>query len=188
MKVTSSNPNMALPAYTPQSTQPTAPLRTTTDIRTQILANGLLLWPEIWDDATHGYQTSKLEILVAGGPVDTDNMQSKTSENSATDAKHNEASSSSTASADLHYAVLARANNRKLEICMRGDPRETVEWALEAILASTERLIYAKLMEHEKAEKAETPEKAEMPEKPEKPEKRGLLDIASDLMGVKLSL
>lgn len=111
------------PAYTPP--------RSIEGLRAQILANGSLLRPK--DDSHTGRSSNDhIELVVAKLPSPASKSATAPS-----------ASASSTG-ANKHYALLVKRTYSKKDvgIILKGEPRDSVEEALEWILERTETQIH----------------------------------------------
>ncbi|RMY62788.1 hypothetical protein D0863_10843 [Hortaea werneckii] len=111
------------PAYTPS--------RSIEGLRAQILANGSLLRPK--DDSHTGRSSNDhIELVVAKLPVPA-------SKSTATASAY-----ASSTGANKHYALLVKRTYSKKDvgIILKGEPRDSVEEALEWILERTETQIH----------------------------------------------
>ncbi|KAH9825995.1 hypothetical protein Tdes44962_MAKER03778 [Teratosphaeria destructans] len=134
------------PAYTAPASAPKPP-RTILDLRAQILANASLLNRSTED---------QIEVIVAKAgavPAAPSPMLSGNEKRPITQVMEDPASSSA---ANKHYALVVRRTyeRRFLGILMQGEPRDSVEEALEWLLERMEREMhgmvfkYGKKVEH----------------------------------------
>ncbi|KAI6892645.1 hypothetical protein KC334_g13268, partial [Hortaea werneckii] len=134
------------PAYTPS--------RSIEGLRAQILANGSLLRPK--DDSQTGRSSSDhIELVVAKLPAPASKSTAAPSahfSNEKTNSIQQHPSSSgaiaavtaSSTGANKHYALLVKRTYSKKDvgIILKGEPRDSVEEALEWILERTETQIH----------------------------------------------
>jgi hypothetical protein len=122
------------PAYTPR--------RTIGDLRHQIIANASVLRPRSNDERS---RADHVEVIIAKWPSDDLTFSFPSEKASA-------AGSSSRPNANKHYALLIKRtlSNTKVEIIVRGAPRDTIEEALEVVLEETERAMHAHVLKYGK--------------------------------------
>ncbi|KAK4546929.1 hypothetical protein LTR36_001661 [Oleoguttula mirabilis] len=132
------------PAYT--STRAAVPHRSIQDLRSQILANGSIMKPR---NNPERPSDDHLELVVAkvGGMGPPPGM----SEKQAVAAAYNQQPQASSSSAGgKHYAILLQRSYTKkaVNIVVKGEPRDTVEEALEWLLEQTEVAIHDMVVKH----------------------------------------
>lgn len=153
--------NIDPPAYAHTTT---TRQRTINDLRQQIIANGTILRPRFNDKQP---ADEHIEIVVAqipsqsGIPTITLNEKQATisktppaglSRPVANDHVPNPATSADTG---RHYALLVRRSytTKDLRIILKGEPRDTVEEALEWLLEQTEGMVHEVAVKYGKEDK-----------------------------------
>lgn len=144
---------MEPPAYAPpEATQPYHQSRSITDLRAQIIANASVIRPK---NEVHKSSADHVELIVALTPV----TKAAPAVQSHMKAIHSQAglnaptdlttASSSSATQGKHYAVLIqRGSGMSINIIKQGEPRDTVEEALEWMLAYTEKILHNSVVQH----------------------------------------
>ncbi|KAK3051528.1 hypothetical protein LTR09_007183 [Extremus antarcticus] len=164
-------PTMDPPTYTPSApAAPPPPHRSILDLRAQILAHGTIIKPQ--NDSQYGPE-DHIELLVAKTPkltssqqaYRTQNFNEKQSSKMRPDGTFDfqlarqqtagslSAASSSSAGADRkHYAVLVRRNgsNERIRIIIKGEPKDTIEEALEWMLERTQMIVHDMVVKNSK--------------------------------------
>lgn len=140
------------------------PKRSIQDLRTQIIAHGTVIRPE--HDNQYGSE-DHIEVLVAKTPAYTSAQQASRTphfnEKQSTAMKSDGtfdfqlrrqetgASASSTTVESKHYAVLiTRSGGSKIRIILKGEPKDTVEEALEWMLEQTEMIVHDMIVKNSK--------------------------------------
>jgi len=133
------------PAYaSAEPARPAAPHRSIHDLRSQILANGSILKPRSNRERA---SDDHLELVVAKLPAGAASMPGSSFGMSAKHALadiNSSAAASSSSATGQHYAVLVHRSYEKtyMKIVVKGQPKDTVEEALEWLLERTEMEIH----------------------------------------------
>ncbi|KAK3673473.1 hypothetical protein LTR78_006707 [Recurvomyces mirabilis] len=125
--------------------------RTIQDLRTQIIANASCFKPKYNNDRA---ATDHLEIVVAKAPATMSIADEKEAVRAG--APQNVAIPFSQGSmAGKHYAVLVKrsSSDREVRIVIKGEPRDSVEQALEWMLDRTEMAIHEHILRYGRNEK-----------------------------------
>ena len=139
------------------------PKRTIQDLRAQILAHGTVIRPQ--HDVHYGSE-DHIELLVAKTPAHTTRQQAartpnfneKQSTRMNSDGTFNfqlarqETGASSTAGDSKHYAVLIRrsGSSTKIRVIIKGEPKDSVEEALEWMLERTQMIVHDMVVKYSK--------------------------------------
>ncbi|KAK5124665.1 hypothetical protein LTR85_001378 [Meristemomyces frigidus] len=123
------------------------PARSIQDLRAQILANGSIMKPR---QNTERPSDDHLELVVAkygAGPPSSAGMSEK---QAAAAAYNQQPSASSSSTGGKHYAILLQRSYTKkdVRIVVKGEPRDTIEEALEWLLERTELEIHNMVVKH----------------------------------------
>ena len=126
------------PAYSPATQR-----RSIHDLRSQIIANGSVIKPR---SDTYKSALDYIELIVAKAPKQqrtTHFRDEKQAFKTSTDRPISASSGSASTSSGKHYALLVRrSSGSDINIIVQGEPKDTVEEALEWMLERTEMMIH----------------------------------------------
>ncbi|KAK3691743.1 hypothetical protein LTR37_018471 [Vermiconidia calcicola] len=145
---------MSMQTEPPPYAAPAPTHRSILDLRAQIIANGSVMKPRINSERP---SDDHIELIVGKTPAPTSNLQQpnrthwtdeKQAMSSVRDGNtvptNTAGSASSATRGGKHYAVLMRRSrgSRSINVIMKGEPKDTVEEALEWMLERTEMLMH----------------------------------------------
>ena len=145
------------PAYDAKALVSTPYHRSIQELRAQIIANGSVMKQQFKSDG--GHSDDHIELIVAKTPAFAASQQQQAARSTHWSEKHagdeinsvstpptakRSSSSTSPANDGKHYAVLVKRNpgGKTVKILVKGEPKDTVEEALEWMLERTEMMLH----------------------------------------------